>query len=537
MRLRRAGKTSEVQGDKGGSGAASAVAEVPSESAPIQSTPSASVLGQIATAPQPSASTISEWGSYDPEMAGIGALISSIDLTDIPIPDGIDDSLGDLLLRQNATPVVVPAEVFRPDSPADADVARQPTAASAVASCRVSHLAPLSLWAHVTDGDRATSRLETPDLVGSLLSQWLVNERCRRKGRLASSDLAAQIGGLTHPAHVALTGLSPVCRIRGVRTAPAAVLPDSTDETPGWPEPAYTPVPETIAVEYLQESAAERAAAPAPESEAAADATAAAAPELVPEASPELVPEPAQEPALEGAPDMALAPAIVSAPEPDRPTTLETTPEPVFETTPEPVFEASPEPMFEASAEIAIEPASSLTEFEPAAVAPPAFDAIPVDFMIATGPAVDFTSFEAGSFDRGTTPPIELEPATEEVPVEREPAIVELTAGAEPAIVVLPIEAEPPTVADPVELESATIAQAVAPEPAIITRPVDLESAMVEEPVDPQPACAAPLVCEDMPQAAEPAAEGPVSVTKSPDPPQSLQPPVKKRRRTALALG
>ncbi len=521
MRQRRVVKGVQTQGSPAtGSGAASAVAELAPDSEAAGATTKGSALGLSSATRGSAEEPINEWGLYDPDLAGIGALISSIDIAELPVSRDVEENPSDLLLRQEATPDSARPQIFHPGSPFDDDGALRVTAAAAVASCRVGHLAPLSLWARVVDADETRPRRATPGQLDSLLTQWLFTQRSRRNHRYASSDLAARIGELTHPAHVALTGLAPVCRIRGIRTAPIAVSSHTKDDVPGWAEPAFTPVPDTIAVEYLQASDAEREAACA-DHEAHVGERAAPAVEEAVETVETLYP------VLEVAPtaELEVAPVQEIPPEPVPDETpaiaLEAMPEPVFETVAESSFEdaieraaavpvgigAGPEPLY-AMADRPAEGANdgrdggTLAEFDAVAVVPPAFDAIPLDFMMAQAPTVDVAGFDAVSFDRGMATPIELEPLGGAIAFSTDPAII-----------AFPVEAESPVVP-------------VSPEPAAAPASFTIEAAPVvaEEPQQP-PAVEAACV--------QPAPE----VVEPPAAPRTFQPPVKKRRRTALALG
>lgn len=261
MRLRRGWRNKETAGD---SPAAAPIAAA-DEPGPIQPPPSGSVLGLSAAISGGSTEPTNEWGLYDPDLAGIGALLSTLDTSAISFPDDLDQDPGDLLLRQQASAAKEPAEALPSDSAGGAEEATRPSrAVTAVASCRVPHLAPLSLWARVADADLVQEPRQEPDRLGTLLARWLPNAASRNGSQLASSDLAAQIGQLTHPALVALTGLSPACRICGIRTEPAAAVPEAPDERPGWPQPDVVPVPDVVAMEALDglASGAEAAAAP-----------------------------------------------------------------------------------------------------------------------------------------------------------------------------------------------------------------------------------------------------------------------------------
>ncbi len=543
MRQRRSGKGVEAQDTtRARSGAATAVAELPPDCEAPVAPPMVGAFGPSGASPTSDEAPINEWGFYDPDLAGIGALISSIDLPEVPVNGNADESPSDLLLRQKAIPDASRTGVLRPGSPFDADGGPQVTPSSAVASCRVGHLAPLSLWARVADIDEAQPRRATPERLDGLLAQWLFIQRSGRNHQYASSDLAARIGELTHPAHVALTGLSPVCRIRAVRTTPLAAVPQPADEMPGWAEPAFTPVPDTIAVEYLQASDAERAAAAGEAvempSEADAEALAEAMPEVTPATSPELVPEPTPamalepmpEPAREAAAEALIEEAIEQAPA--APFGLGAGPEPLYAMAAEPVDSADDGRNVEA-----------LAEFDAVAVAPPAFDAIPLDFMTTPTPGMDLASLDAVSFDRGMAPLIELEPASTPAPIDFDPTPPMYAVDAEPAITALPVDSEPAVIAVPVEPEPAEVAQPVEPEPAIEPPPAEVEPVMVAAaPAASEPAIAAaepvPVPVEVcLPEAPEP--EPPVNPVPV-EPivrPNAAQPVVKKRRRTALALG
>jgi hypothetical protein len=252
MRLRRSGRKKEAPKELS-TALSSAAASPPDEPGPIQP-PSGSVLGlSSAVGGRPMDST-DEWGLYDPDLAGLGALLSTLDTSAISFPDDPAEDPADLLLRQQASVAEEPLGALSSVLLCDTDEAARPLrAATAVASCRVPHLAPLSMWARVTNlGPGLEARCE-PGRAGSLLAQQLPGPAVRNGSQLASTDLAAKIGRLTHPALVAMTGLSPTCRIRGIRTEPLATGPEIVGELPGGSQPDAGPVPESTSIEACGE--------------------------------------------------------------------------------------------------------------------------------------------------------------------------------------------------------------------------------------------------------------------------------------------
>ena len=61
------------------------------------------MLRSTADAADGSAEPINEWGFYDPDLAGFGALLSTIDTSGIKIPGQVEEDPSDLLLRQQGT--------------------------------------------------------------------------------------------------------------------------------------------------------------------------------------------------------------------------------------------------------------------------------------------------------------------------------------------------------------------------------------------------------------------------------------------------
>jgi hypothetical protein len=459
------------------------VAVLPDEPGPIQWAPLGSVLGLTNSAAEPSEDQTNEWGFYDPDLAGFGALMTTLDTTEIPVPDEVEEDPGDLLLRQQDGTAAAPTGAFEPDSPFDMDGTPRPSpAAVAVASCRVGHLSPLSLWARVAEGDTPAPMAPRPDTVGRLLAQWMPKKSARAGSPFASSDLAAQIGRLTHPAHVATTSLSPVCRIRGIRVAPVVVVTEPAEELAGWPQPNVIPLPEAVTVEALESAVAKPAEA--------AD---------VPPAPGPAEPQPA--PALD-----------VPAPSPDA-------------AAPPPVEFVQAESDFGTDA-----PA----DLEVATVVPPELDALPIDFITAAPPVGDVASLETVSFDRLLAPPIEFDVATDVPPASDESffgPVGEPAADPAPALEIQIPDAPTMSAAGGVSLEGPP---AGGP-PSVVPDP-DAEEADRAEQRDPQPSVAL----------SDAAPEEPAAVVVDPQPAIRVVPfvpsaaaaaPARKRRRAAMALG
>jgi hypothetical protein len=241
MRLRRGGRDKEASNELSPA-VSSAAASSTDEPGPIQP-PSGSVLGLSSAVRGRPADSTDEWGLYDPDLAGIGALLSTVDTSAISFPDDADEDPADLLLRQQASVAEEPLGALSSVLPSDTEEAARPShAATAVASCRVPHLAPLSLWARVTDVNLGLEARGEPGRTENRLVQRLPGLAVRNGSQLAGSDLAAKIGRLTHPALVAMTGLSPTCRIRGIRTEPSPVGPQILEELPGGPQLDAVPV-------------------------------------------------------------------------------------------------------------------------------------------------------------------------------------------------------------------------------------------------------------------------------------------------------
>jgi hypothetical protein len=132
MRLRRGGRHKEAT-DESAAIAAPAVAVLPRANRATALLPGgARVIGGRGGR---SAEPINEWGFYDPDLAGFGALLSTIDTSEIRIPGQVEEDPSDLLLRQQAATAAAPAVTFEPGSPFDVEETPRPSpAASAVAS-------------------------------------------------------------------------------------------------------------------------------------------------------------------------------------------------------------------------------------------------------------------------------------------------------------------------------------------------------------------------------------------------------------------
>ena len=237
MRLRRGGRNKETTVDSS-LATSPASAGQPDEPRPIQPPPSGSVLGLSSAVGGAPEGPTDEWGFYDPDLAGVGALLSTLDTSAISFPSQVDEDPGDLLLRQEVRAATEPIEAFPSAFQGEAsEIPRVSPAITAVASCRVPHLSPLSLWARVSDVDPCEELPRGPDRISGLLAQRTPASAFRHGTRLASSDLAAEVGRLLHPALVAMTGLSPACRIRGIRTEPVVAEVEPDGDPAGWPVP------------------------------------------------------------------------------------------------------------------------------------------------------------------------------------------------------------------------------------------------------------------------------------------------------------
>ncbi|MBP1603256.1 MAG: hypothetical protein H6Q09_428 [Acidobacteria bacterium] len=390
MRLRRGGRNKETTVDSSPA-TPPASAGQPDEPRPIQPPPSGSVLGLSSAVGGAPEGPTDEWGFYDPDLAGVGALLSTLDTSAISFPSQVDEDPGDLLLRQEVRAATEPIEAFPSAFQGEAsEIPRVSPAITAVASCRVPHLSPLSLWARVSDVDPCEELPRGPDRISGLLAQRTPASAFRHGTRLASSDLAAEVGRLLHPALVAMTGLSPACRIRGIRTEPVVAEAEPDGDPAGWPvaevvaapaaavtktceEPAgeVAVVPEPVLTQGLEDLVAGSEMGEPPVQESASDETVAEAqapeeglatdPAMVPEAAPDQPPAVEPLPEVETAEELGIiveAPALEALPSEFMPDALPgeaVPPEPDVEAIGETMSAADPAPL-----EAACEPAQVL---------------------------------------------------------------------------------------------------------------------------------------------------------------------------------
>jgi hypothetical protein len=226
MRLRRGGRT---KGDKNAprvADAALAVAQASADPEPPGPMAVGSVLGlHSLTADAPRRPPIDEWGLYDPDMCGYGALLASLGTAENKEAEPVEEDPAELLLRQQARPLGLPTDALQPEPAADSDKPHPSAAASAVAACRVAHFAPLALWARLNECESQASVSTTFSPGSRAVARWMARD-VSRSGACAGDDLAALVGRLTLPAHIVATRHASGCTIRHVRIAPAPDLPD-----------------------------------------------------------------------------------------------------------------------------------------------------------------------------------------------------------------------------------------------------------------------------------------------------------------------
>ncbi|MBE3134247.1 MAG: hypothetical protein IMZ55_12285 [Acidobacteria bacterium] len=193
-----------------------------------------SVLGLNVLTADAVRSPVNEWGLYDPEMCGYGAILASLGTIENREAEPVEEDPAELLLRQQARPPGMPCEALEPELEADSSGPRPSAAAAAVATCRVAHFAPLALWARLDDCASPASIRATFGAGSRAASRWMPGD-ISRYGAFADDDLTALLGQLALPAQIASTRPATGCRIRQVRIAPApdrpdvALLPDQSD--------------------------------------------------------------------------------------------------------------------------------------------------------------------------------------------------------------------------------------------------------------------------------------------------------------------
>ncbi|MBE3073003.1 MAG: hypothetical protein IMZ67_08510, partial [Acidobacteria bacterium] len=183
-----------------------------------------------------------EWGLYDPEMCGYGAILASLGTIENREAEPVEEDPAELLLRQRARPLGLPGESLEPELEADSSGPHPSAAAAAVAACRVAHFAPLALWARLDDCASPASVQATFSARSRAGSRGIAGD-VSRYGAFADDDLTALLGQLALPARIAATPHATGCRIRQVRIAPApdrqdvALLPDQSDAIDEAPTP------------------------------------------------------------------------------------------------------------------------------------------------------------------------------------------------------------------------------------------------------------------------------------------------------------
>ena len=442
------------------------------------------VLGLTPTSVEAAAPSIPEWGSYDPDVAGFSALMATLDTSAIPPAGEVEENPGELLLRQQTPAVAGPVAAFEPDTPGDDWGAPRPSpAAVAVASCHVGHLAPLALWARLSESEAPSSVPAAVDRVGWLLSRREPRVALWRGGEFASGDLAAAIGRLAHPAYLALTGLPTACRIHNVRVAPIVEVSEQPEERPSWPLPSVVSLPDTISA------------------------------------------EPPPEPAAE-CPEIAEAVAVAGSEE-----TAKTIPVPVNMAEEPSGFFVHSQVADAAPLQHAVG-ADIVADFAGVAIEPPTLDSLPVDLMADLFTGADVADIEAVAFGGEASPPVEPEPwsivrsAADETPApQRIEAVFDDLAAAEPVVVEPAHDEEAGEPSRPEPLEGTDVPCAAAD---------TVDHAVPVEGCDDPLALTVFTAAEVKSATDETPAQAPAV---PPIPVPALQPASTKRRRAALALG
>lgn len=226
MRLRRGGR---AKGDRGATPDAGTTSSVPLDSIVSQPSETAavgSVLGLHPPAHRVDRTVIDEWGLYDPDVCGYRALLASLGTAENRDAEPLDEDPAELLLRQQARSLGLPAEVLEPEPPGEPAGQPLSPAASAVATCRVARFAPLALWARVNESESLPGVSIAFSPVSRALARWGSDgiPGCEER---AGDDLGALLGRLTLPAFVAAAPRASGCRIHQIRISPAPAVLDA----------------------------------------------------------------------------------------------------------------------------------------------------------------------------------------------------------------------------------------------------------------------------------------------------------------------
>lgn len=244
MRLRRGGRS---KADRDATAAVGVTSSVPPDtigSQPSETAIVGSVLGLQAPPHRADRAAIDEWGLYDPEVCGYRALLASLGTAENREAEPLDEDPAELLLRQQAQSLGLPAEVLEPEPAEDRAGQQLSPAASAVASCRVARFAPLALWARVSDDGSLPPVSAAFSPVSRAVARWL-SDRVPYCEERASDDLGALLGRLTLPAFTAATLRASGCRIHQIRIPPAPEVPDA-DPMPGAEDAFEAPAPADV---------------------------------------------------------------------------------------------------------------------------------------------------------------------------------------------------------------------------------------------------------------------------------------------------
>lgn len=220
MRLRRGGR---AKADRDATAAVGETFSVPPDSIGSQSSETAivgSVLGLQAPPHRADRAAIDEWGLYDPDVCGYRALLASLGTVENREAEPLDEDPAELLLRQQARSLGLPAEVLQPEPSEERAGQQLSAAASAVATCRVARFAPLALWARLSEGESLPSVSAAFSPVSRAVARWLSDRGPCHEDR-ADDDLGALLGRLTLPAFTAATPRVSGCRIHQIRIPPA----------------------------------------------------------------------------------------------------------------------------------------------------------------------------------------------------------------------------------------------------------------------------------------------------------------------------
>ena len=208
IRLRRGGRT---RGDKGATRAADVAPVVPLDSSGSDSsgpTMVGSVLGLNTPARRAARTAIDEWGLYDPEVCGYGALLASLGTAENREAEPLDGIRRSCCCASRRT-----RSAFRPRCWSRSQSQNAPS--NGLHQRRrlsrpvgVARFAPLALWAHANEGESPAPVLAGFSPASRAVARW-ISSRIPQQEERAGDDLAALVGRLTLPAFTAGTSMPP----------------------------------------------------------------------------------------------------------------------------------------------------------------------------------------------------------------------------------------------------------------------------------------------------------------------------------------